>query len=88
MSDNEEISKRVVPRIGDLILPKSREGKLLQQLRSLNGESTLTGLGLVLDVRYPMLNNDEWSDHLIMWLDSGERTIEWVGDLRVFATTE
>jgi hypothetical protein len=88
MSDNEEISKRVVPRIGDLILPKSREGKLLQQLRELNGESTLTGLGLVLDVRHPMLNDDEWTDHLIMWLDSGEKTLEWVGDLRVIASAE
>ena len=88
MSDKKKTSNRVTPRVGDLVLPKSREGKLLQQLRSLNGESTLTGLGLVLDVRYPMLNDDEWTDHLIMWLDSGEKTLEWVGDLRVFATAE
>jgi len=76
------------PQVGDLIFPKSREGKLLLQMRSLNGESTATGLGLVVDVRYPMLNDTGWTDHCVMWLDSGEITIEWGGDLKVFSRPE
>ena len=76
------------PQVGDLIFPKSREGKLLQQMRVLNGESTATGLGLVVDVRYPMMNDTGWTDHCVMWLDSGEITIEWGGDLKVFSRPE
>lgn len=73
------------PQVGDLIFPKSREGKLLHQMQILNGESTATGLGLVIDVRYPMSNDAGWTDHSVMWLDSGAITIEWSGDLSVFS---
>ena len=76
------------PQVGDLIFPKSREGKLLLQMRCLNGESTTTGRGLVVDVRYPMQNDTGWTDHCVMWLDSGEITIEWGGDLKVFSRPE
>lgn len=85
MTSNE---KNLRPQVGDLIFPKSREGRLLQHLRSLNGESTLTGLGLIIDVRYPMMNDTGWTDHCVMWLDSGEITIEWGGDLKVFSRPE
>ena len=76
------------PQVGDLIFQKSREGKLLLQMRCLNGERTTTGLGLVVDVRYPMQNDTSWTDHCVMWLDSGEITIEWGGDLKVFSRPE
>lgn len=79
---------KMCPQVGDLIFPKSREGKLLLQMRCLNGESTTTGLGLVVDVRYPMQNDTSWTDHCVMWLDSGEITIEWGGDLKVFSRPE
>lgn len=37
--------------------------------------------GTVLETKYPMKDDLEWSDHRVLWHDGGDLTVEWFGDL-------
>lgn len=68
-------------RPGDLVRRMTNPPGVLHQL-------VVTYLyGTVLETKFPMRDDPEWADHLVLWHD-GEQTWWWCGDLELVARKE
>ena len=68
-------SSRMAAKIksGDLVRIPTRRGVVVPVTQYL--------YGTVLETKYPMKDDRDWSDHLIRWHDGSNPTWEWCGDL-------
>ena len=79
MKSNSDASTRVGPGRGRPI----KNGDLVRTLSFRSGMVAAYRYGTVFDTKFPMRDDPDWIDCKVFWLDNGEETHEWCGELEL-----